>query len=138
MSTPAVWLRDFVNSISKEVAPFGRTSPLNCHYVQEDGVWEVSVFFEPIEVWGGPEDGSVKQIPFGVKISKLLDLFQSVSSCSWQTSQLDAEDDLGAHLAIEGIYKGRSIWLRILAEVPQRLKDQPAIATTPVTHEDLW
>lgn len=138
MSTPASWIRNFVDAVTQQITPVRTAAPINCHYVQVSGTWEITIFMEPIEVVGGPEDGSVKQVPFGVRIGAILDLFQTVTDCGWQTVKAGSDDDLGAHLSVEGLYKGRQVWLRILAEVPQKLNFRQVVPAPQVTQEDLW
>jgi hypothetical protein len=138
MSEPAAWLRILADVVAKAIEPLGPSAPLGCHYVQVDGVWEITLFTEATEVLGGPEDGTVKQSKFAVRISDILDVFQSVSNCSWQAHHAGENDDLGPHLAVEGTYKGRLIWLRILAQAPERFPPRRVSPVAKLVNDDVW
>lgn len=137
MAEPAGWLRVLADVVAQAIEPFGPGAPLGCHYVQVDGVWEITLFAESTEVLGGPEDGSVKQPQFAVRISAVLDVFQSVSGCTWQAHGLGENDDLGPHLAVEGTFKGRLIWLRILAQAPQRFPPRRVSPIARMVNDDV-
>ena len=138
MSEPAVWLRALADVVAKAIEPLGPTAPLGCHYVQVEGVWEVSLFSESTEVLGGPEDGTIKQSRFAVRVTDILDVFQSISSCTWQAHSAGPDDDLGAHLAIEGTYKGRMVWLRILGQAPRQFPPRQVSPVAKLVNDDVW
>lgn len=138
MSQPAAWLSGLADAIAMTVAPL-TTEPLpalDCHFTKYEGVWEITLFTESTEVVGGPEDGSIRHSPLGVRVAEILDLFQSVSSCNWQTQAFGPEDDLGPHLSIEGLYKGRMVWLRILAAAPQQFPRRRTIIRNRLINDD--
>ena len=49
-------------------------------------------------------------------------LFDEVNQCYWQALAASPDDDLGAHLSLEGIYKEHSVWLRVLARAPEEME----------------
>jgi hypothetical protein len=118
MSEPAAWLKTLADAVAQSVALIDVTAPFGCHFCFADGVWEVTLFAEAVEVVGGPKDGAIKLSRFGVHITEILALFQDVTSCTWQAQSMGEDDDLGPHLSVEGLYKGRQVWLRVLAEPP--------------------
>jgi hypothetical protein len=140
MPLPAAWLSGFADAVALSVEPLNSEplSALSCHFTRYDGVWEITLFRESTEVIGGPEDGSIKPCPFGVRIADVLDLFQSISSCNWQANANGPEDDLGPHLSVEGIYKGRSVWLRILASAPRQFPRRRRIVRNRLINDDAW
>ena len=58
---------------------------------------------------------------FGVNLRALPEVFSVVHGYHWQTSTGGPEDELGPHVAVEGIYRRQSIWLRVLAQPPAEL-----------------
>ena len=138
MAEPAAWLRVLADVVAKAIEPLGPSAPLGCHYVQVDGIWEVTLFTESTEVLGGPEDGTVKQSRFAVRISEILDVFQSISNCTWQAHSIGENDDLGPHLAVEGTYKGRQVWLRILAQAPLQFPPRRVSPIAKLVNDDVW
>ena len=138
MSKPAAWLKVLVDVVAKAIEPLGPSAALGCHFVQIDGIWEVTLFAESVEVLGGPEDGTVKQSRFAVRIGEVLDVFQSITECNWQAHSAGAGDDLGAHLAVEGIYKGRQVWLRIPAQAPERFPPRKVTPVAKLVNDDVW
>ncbi|MES2792121.1 MAG: hypothetical protein V4719_21070 [Planctomycetota bacterium] len=138
MSEPAAWLRVLADVVAKAIEPIGPIAPLDCHYVQVDGFWEVTLFTEATEVLGGPEDGTVKQPRFAVRICEILDAFQSVISCTWQAHNIGENDDLGPHLAVEGTYKGRLVWLRVLSQAPRQFPRRRVSPVAKMVNDDVW
>jgi hypothetical protein len=138
MSEPAAWLQTFADSVARAIALAGSGTSFGCHFCRAEGIWEVTLFAEAVEVLGGPKDGSIRKAAFGVHISEILDLFQNVSSCSWQSQSMGEEDDLGSHFSVEGIYKGRSVWLRILAEPPEHFPVRRVAQAPRLVGDDGW
>jgi hypothetical protein len=140
MSQPPAWLNGLANAVAKALEPLNSRplAPLACHYTNFEKVWEISLFTEATEVVGGPEDGCIKQSPFGVRINEVLDLFQSVHSCNWLAHSSGANDDLGPHLSIDGSYKGRRVWLRILAQAPRRFPTRRVSVKNDLINDDVW
>lgn len=138
MSPPAAWLSGLADAIAKTLEPLSSEPlpALDCHFTKYEGIWEVTLFTESTEIVGGPEDGSIKHSALGVRVSEILDLFQNVSSCNWQTQAFGPDDDLGPHLSIEGLYKGRTIWLRILAAAPQQFPCRRANSRNRLINDD--
>lgn len=118
MTEPDTWLQTLADCVAQSIAMIDAVSPFGCHFCFVDGVWEVTLFAEAVEVVGGPRDGAIKKSRFGVHITEILELFQNVSSCTWQAQSMGEGDDLGPHLSVEGDYQGRLVWLRVLAEPP--------------------
>lgn len=140
MTQPPEWIDALANAAAKAVEPLNSKplAPLACHYTKFESVWEITLFMEATEVVGGPEDGSVKQLPIGVRICEVLDLFQSISSCNWLAHSSGADDDLGPHLSIDGSYKGRRVWLRILSQAPRRFPARQISVRNNLINDDAW
>jgi hypothetical protein len=96
--------------------------PMGCHYCQSEGVWEISLFVSATEILGGARDGQRFPGCFHLDVQRLLALFGEVTEILWQAWPLGRadEDELGAHISVEGACSGQRICLRILAEAPRR------------------
>jgi hypothetical protein len=140
MPQPPAWLSGLADVAAKAMEPLDSELParLGCHYTKFEGVWEVTLFIESTEIIGGPEDGSIKQAPLGVRICDILNVFQSVNQCNWQTQRFGADDDLGSHLSVEGTYKGRLVWLRILAQAPHQFPARRVSRRNRLINDDAW
>ena len=119
-SSPPAWLAELTQTVSESIIPADVLPPLGCHCFNQDGVWEVTLFAATTEVIGGERDGYRFSAEFVLDIGKLLSLFTDLTSVHWQALPHDTNDEIGAHVAIEGAYRGRSLLLRIPSHAPQR------------------
>lgn len=65
-------------------------------------------------------------------------MFSYVDSVTWQTHSAGPDDELGSHLAIEGIYNEKQIWLRVTAESPAIFGAGRRALVNQKKLEDLW
>lgn len=112
------WLTTFSQRVAALVLPYEDLSPMGCHVHEADGTWEVTVFQSATEIYGGRRDGRRTTSRFAVDLLALPSLFDSVASIHWQAQSLGSEDDLGPHIAVEGVHQGHKVWLRIPAHAP--------------------
>jgi hypothetical protein len=119
MVAPPHWLKVLGDRVASAIYPIDILPPLGCHYQLVDGVWEVTLFASQTEVIGGPRDGSRTPSRFHLDIKALLELFDEVHGCSWQSMTVDEADDLGAHVSVEGLYEQHHVWLRLPARAPE-------------------
>lgn len=138
MSQPPDWLQSLVDEASVLIAPVDVLAPLGCHYCEIDGVWEVTLFVSQTEIMGGPDDGGLRASRFHVDLNRLASIFDEVESTYWQALGLGADDDLGPHVGIEGVYAGHRVWLRIPAIAPRRFPAGRHALVQPETWEELW
>ena len=138
MVSPPHWLSTFANSVAAHIYSFDDLSPLGCHFQKVDHVWEVTVFASHTEIVGGSRDGRILQSSFTVDIQKILDEFSHVESVTWQSQTIDRQDELGAHLAIEGRHEDKNIWLRVIAKAPQKFGAGRRVIAHQRKTEDLW
>lgn len=138
MSGPDVWLQALTDSVAQSIALIDDFAPFGCHFFFAEGVWEITLFAESSEVVGGPKDGAIRKSRFGVHITEVLALFEKVKSCTWQAQSMGEDDDLGPHLAIEGIYEGREVWLRVLAEPPAHFPNCRVSEAGKLVNEEGW
>lgn len=120
------------------MTPADLMAPIGCHFCLVDAQWEVTLFASKTEVVGGQKDGVLKSSPFSVDLKGICDLFSEVSSLRWQALSFGADDDLGAHLSLEGIHNGMSVWLRILSTPPKRYKAGRQALTYGMEWKDTW
>jgi len=119
MGAPPRWLERFVRDISGMVRSYDN-APLGCHYYLAHDCWEVTVFLMPVEVVGGGRDGESLVLPFHVDLPSVPLLFDEVETFTWQTARLGASDDLGQHISVTGRVGDDAVWLRILADAPDK------------------
>ncbi|HWL10569.1 MAG TPA: hypothetical protein VNQ76_19340 [Planctomicrobium sp.] len=116
------WLEQFVEDVCGSLHAVDESSSMGCHYQEAEDLWEVTLFFSPIEVVGGEHDGLRQSCLYLVDTMSLLKVFSSIDSASWQPLSFGSEDDLKSHFAIVGVYQGQTIWLRVLAEAPEQIE----------------
>jgi hypothetical protein len=136
MTTPPRWLDRLANAAAAELLTLDVTTdvtastglaatslaPIGCHFHLADEGWEVALFVSTTEIVGGPQDGETTASPFAVDVERLRDLFDAVQAIHWQAQPFGEDDELGAHLAIEGILEGHEVTLRILSAPPARFE----------------
>jgi hypothetical protein len=120
MSGPPAWLTEFADRVCACLLAIDEMPPIGCHYVRDQGIWEVTLFISPTEIVGGQYDGERYSCLFAVDALELLHLFDVVESVTWQAQQVPEGDELGSHLAFAGCVQGRLVTLRVLSETPQR------------------
>lgn len=118
MTNPPTWLAEFADQVTSLLLPVDVLAPLGCHVFQYGDIWEVTLFAAKTEVIGGPRDGEQRPSRFHLDLGGLTQLFTSVTSFHWQAHSLGKNDDLGAHVAIEGDVAGNHVWLRIPSHAP--------------------
>lgn len=140
MHQPPAWLNGLADVAARAMEPLeSECLPhLGCHYTKFEGVWEITLFVESTEIIGGPEDGSIKQATMGVRICDILNVFQNVNQCNWQSRTCATDDDLGPHLSIEGTYKGRMVWLRIVAQAPRQFPPRHVPMRNRLINDEAW
>ena len=71
-------------------------------------------------------------------LSGLESLFTEVESFSWQAHSLGEGDDLGPHLAVEGLVGKHRLWLRIVADAPPQFEPGRVANVYAQRFEDQW
>lgn len=138
MSTPPDWLSRMANAAAEAIEGVDVLSPLGCHYHCEDGVWEVALFASLTQVVGGAQDGVLRRSRFSVDLLKIMRIFSKASVLNWQAHQFSAADELGAHVAVEGIYEGETVSLRILSTPPRRFPAGRQATIYEAAWNDIW
>ncbi len=140
MTSPPVWIAKLANELSLHLCAVDLLSPLGCHFYHNKALdqWEVTLFASRTHIVGGPLDGREKSSSFHVDLQGVHETFDEVLNFHWQPQSLGGEDDLGPHVAVEGTFDGRSVWVRILAESPERYEAGRHVHAYDYRVEDKW
>ncbi|RMG42100.1 MAG: hypothetical protein D6725_00180 [Planctomycetota bacterium] len=116
------WLKELTDAVIGGVRAADEDAiRVDCHvyYNPFYEQWEVTLFLEETEVLGGERDGAIVPTPFSLDLTELMAVFDEVQHFHWQAQRAGEDDDLGPHVAVEGLYAGNNVWLRFLASPPQ-------------------
>lgn len=113
-------------------------APVGCHYHHNGDLWEVTIFCSMTEVIGGEQDGLRFATCFVLDVGGIIGLFCDVDSVRWQTLPHADDDELGAHVAVEGTYQGQRLLLRIPAEAPERFEAGRKANVLEMRVVDVW
>lgn len=140
MAPPPEWLARLANSVAEEMHPVDLLAPVGCHHFHDADAecWEISIFAARTAVAGGPNDGAITHSGFHVDLSQLQTLFDDVVAFHWQALPLSTNDDIGSHIAIEGIFEGHRVWLRVLALAPDQFPVGRQADAYAMRLDDLW
>ena len=138
MASPPDWLSNLVNALAAHIHSHDVLAPLGCHFQFVNNVWETTLFASRTEIVGGSEDGRSRNSSFDVDVKSVIELFSNVEKIAWQAQPLDQFDELGAHVAIEGLYEGKQVWLRITATSPERFEAGRRAFVNQHQFEEIW
>ncbi|QDU82080.1 hypothetical protein Pla110_38350 [Polystyrenella longa] len=140
MSDSPAWLSDFCEAVLSAVCPLSPMPPWGCHifWNEEWTQWEITLFASSTEVQGGANDG--RQLPFNfhVDLTMLQQIFPTINEFHWQALSHPDDDDLGPHVAIDGIYQGEQVWLRLPATAPACFEAGRSLNVNQMQLENLW
>jgi hypothetical protein len=134
------WLSETVNRVARQFRAADPLAPIGCHFFHDEfhDVWEVTVFVSRTETLGGELDGKLTSSRFSVDLNGLETLFSEVHSQAWQAVSLGEDDDLGPHLAVEGLVGEHKVWLRILADAPRQFEAGRIADVYGMEFHDRW
>lgn len=118
MANPPEWISALANNVSACLEPLEPMPPLGCHYHHCPTGWEVTIFPSLTEIVGGPEDGRKTAPRFRVNVLAAANLFTRIEEIGWQSRAVNEDDQLGSHLAIEGMIEDEIVSVRILKSAP--------------------
>lgn len=136
--TPPPWLQELANAVALQMQPWDEFPPLGCHYVEVEDQWEVTLFAAATELIGGRSDGARHPARFNANLAGISAIFSEVHRFEWQALPVATDDELGAHISLEGTYEGRAIWLRILSHAPKRFRSGRLIYIHDQVWEEIW
>lgn len=138
MSSPPQWLRELADAAAPLMMPADVMAPIGCHFCLVDGTWEISLFAAATQIVGGKNDGVLRPSRFHLDVQALMGLFSEVRNVSWQALPFAANDELGPHIALEGVYGGNAVSLRILARAPRRFEPGRRAIIYEHAWEEIW
>lgn len=139
-AVPPPWLRWFINDVTRAVIDRQILAPLGCHYFEDTAaeVWEVTLFVSRTEIVGGPQDGQRIPEHLQLDISAAMRAFDAEPQICWQVGSAATDDEIGSHLSLEGVARGRQVWLRFTQEAPAELGPGRLLHAVDGVLEDLW
>jgi hypothetical protein len=134
------WLERLANEVTRRIYAVDVLSPIGCHsfYDEEDDLWEITVFASNTEVIGGKLDGKITASKFALDVHGVYEMFSDVNRLEWQSHRIGAEDELGAHVLVEGTFEGLFICLRVLAQAPERFHVARYVHAQEARVENVW
>lgn len=139
LTVPA-WLNSFASAATEYIHGVDILSPLGCHcyHNRARDEYELTLFASRTQVVGGGKDGREVCCNLEIEIDGVTRLFDEPPKVGWQALPKGDEDQLGPHVAFEGLYMGQNIWLRILAKSPERYEHGRNFNVHSLKLEDLW
>jgi hypothetical protein len=124
MTRPPTWLEETTNRVAAQFRSADSLAPSGCHFYHDElrDLWEVTIFVSRTETLGGEFDGKLTNSRFSVDLMGLEAILSEVHCFSWQAVSMGEEDDLGPHLALEGLVGEHKIWLRIVGHPPRQFE----------------
>ncbi len=138
MATPPDWLAAMVNDIALRILPVDPLAPIGCHYAHVDDCWEVTLFVSASEVVGGEYDGERFASAYQFDLVGVEAHFDDVTALGWQPIEFGEGDDVGPHIAIEGVRDGHQVWVRVAAFPPAHLEAGRIFNVLNSTIDELW
>ncbi len=138
LASPPPWLQEMANAVALYLQPWELFPPLGCHYVHVHDQWEVTLFAASTEMVGGRRDGARHPSRFNADLGGIQGIFSDVKRFEWQSLPVARDDELGAHVSLEGTYEGHAVWLRILAQAPDRFHSGRLVHIHDQVWEEIW
>jgi hypothetical protein len=110
------WLTSLVDVVGSCMEAHSPQGPLAFRWGEEEGFWEVMVYPTPGEVVGGADDGALLVPGFSLDVQELTAVFEEVVAVHWRSQSFGPHDDVGPHIAVEGVFQGHQVYLQVLAE----------------------
>lgn len=126
MAYPPIWLEEFVHQLACHIFPENFPNPLACHYHQEASCWEVALFPSRVQNQDTTKTSSEASF-FSFDVQQAMSAFDDLLHLDWITSPITAQNEVGPHLAMEGIVQGEHLLIRICAQVPKRFQTDPSL-----------
>lgn len=140
MCATPTWLCELADLIAAKLYPIDPLAPLGCHHYFDQATqqWEVTLFVGGTRVIGGPCDGRTVSSRFVADLLPIARAFETIDAMRWQSDRAGNEDDVGAHLAIEGRFHGDAVHLRLCAQAPASFEPSREVRIYEKRMVDLW
>lgn len=118
------WLSDFCLALCNEFRPIDTVGQLGYRWLSPDSDvntsqgWVLGVYACPTEISGGEADGDLFNPGFGVNLTNVLNLFESVADICWECPTKFNSGLEGPRIHIEGVLTGHKLRLQIFAVAP--------------------
>jgi len=134
MTTTPAWLTGLIELVMDYVDAHGAgTFGYRYRQEEEDNSWEIMLYPTPVELQGGSADGEWVFPGFSLDLKPLYEAFDAVEALYWTTQSFGPDDQENPSIALEGRYRGRSVYLSILAYAPD---DEPPGMTLALPPSD--
>jgi hypothetical protein len=104
-------------SKSERLGVYRAVRAAGLRYREEGGFWEVWIFPTPVELVGGAHDGAVVVPGITLDLEEFQAAFDKVEAFVWNALGLNYPE--GPHIAIEGVFLGREVYLQVSARAPE-------------------
>jgi hypothetical protein len=111
------WLDRLLEVVAACIEAESPMGPLGLRYREEGGFWEVWIFPTPVELVGGAHDGAVVVPGITLDLEEFQAAFDKVEAFVWNALGLNYPE--GPHIAIEGVFLGREVYLQVSARAPE-------------------
>jgi hypothetical protein len=78
---------------------------------------EIWIYPTCVELVGGAHDGAVVVPGFSLDLEQVRAAFDDVTAFGWNA--LGLNDPEGPYVYVEGVYRGREVYLQVLAQAPE-------------------
>jgi hypothetical protein len=112
------WLESLVGVAAEATTFHADPGPMGLRYREDGGSWEVLVYPLPVEVVGGAHDGGLVVPGFSLDVERLRAAFARVDDLEWNAHGVCPEGG-GPCVSVEGLFRGREVWLRVFAFAPE-------------------
>ena len=110
------WLGLLLDDVAACIEADSPMGPLGLRSREAEGLWDVCVYPTPVELVGGAHDGAVVTPGFRLDLEQLRAAFDAVTAFDWNALGLTRPE--GPHVAVEGVFRGREVFLQVLAYAP--------------------
>ena len=118
-SRPPAWMESLVDTVGDCLEVYSEAGPLTFRWGQEDDLWRVMVYLAPVELVGGASDGAMVYPSFSLDLQELTSALDETAAVRWHAHSLSNHDFAGPHIAVEGTYQGRYVYLQVLSDAPE-------------------
>ena len=118
MATAPAWIESLVDDVACTMEVHNHMGPLGYRWLEDDDFCELVIYPTPVEVVGGAEDGAVLVPGFSLHLKGVQELFDELSDFQWYAQSMGPYDPYSPRIALEGVYRGRHVFLQILGEAP--------------------
>ena len=114
---PILWMQQLAEAVAEHMTADSAMGPLGYCYGEEEGCWQIDVYPRSVELVGGAVDGEVVAPGFSLDLEGLRAAFDRITDSGWHSLGFPHAE--GPNVWIEGVFRGREAFLRVLAYAPE-------------------